>query len=79
MSTPLLNPRDCGHELFLYLASSESKIVMVIVQEDSAQKEHVIFDLSEGIVGPGLWYLHVEKLALEVVHDVQHLQHYILL
>jgi hypothetical protein len=52
---------------------------MVFVQEDSSQKKNVIYYLSKGCIGPELRYPHVEKLALELVHDVQHLQHYILL
>ena len=41
---------------------------MVLVQEDSSQKEHVIYYLSKGLVSHELCYLHVEKLALVVVN-----------
>ena len=35
--------------------------------------------MSKGLIGPELRYAHVEKLALDVVHTVQRLRHYILL
>ena len=52
---------------------------MVLVHEDEEFHEHVIYYLSPNLVGPEHNYSHVEKLALAVVHAVQHLQHYILL
>lgn len=52
---------------------------MVLVQEDDALTEHVIYYLSRGLVGPELCYSPVEKLALVAVHVVQRLHHYILL
>jgi hypothetical protein len=52
MSTPLLSPPDYGQGLFLYLTAFESTIGMVLVQEDNAQKEHVIYYLRKGLVGP---------------------------
>jgi hypothetical protein len=52
---------------------------MVLVQENDFLKEHVIYYLSRGLVGPQLNYSHVEKLALAVVHVVQRFRHYILL
>jgi hypothetical protein len=58
---------------------AESTIDMVLVQEDDALEEHVIYYLSRGLVGLELNYSHVEKLALAVVHVVQWFCHYILL
>ena len=52
---------------------------MVLVQEDDALTEHVIYYLSWGLIGPKLHYSLVEKLALAAVHAVQWLRHYILL
>jgi hypothetical protein len=78
-SAPLLSPLDYGKDFLLYLAATESTIGMVLVQEDDALKEHVIYYLSRGLVGPELNYTHVEKLALAVVHVVQWFCHYILL
>lgn len=52
---------------------------MVLVQEDDAFYEHVIYYLSQGLVGPKLRYSPIKKLALAAVHDVQWLRHYILL
>jgi hypothetical protein len=59
--------------------ASESTVGMVLVQEDDALVEHIIYYLSHGLVDVELRYSHVEKLALAVVHVVQRLQHYILL
>eukprot|EP00253_Pinus_taeda_P005732 PITA_05732 len=78
-STPLLSPPDYGRDFLLYLAAAESTIGMVLVQEDDALTEHVIYYLSRGLIGPELRYSLVEKLALAVVHAVQRLHHYILL
>jgi len=52
---------------------------MVLVQEDDALTEHVIYYLSRGLIGPKLHYSPIEKLALAAVHAVQWLHHYILL
>jgi hypothetical protein len=50
---------------------------MVFVQEDDDLHEHVIYYLSRNLVDLKLKYSHVDKLALDVVHAVQILQHYI--
>jgi hypothetical protein len=52
---------------------------MVLVHEDDELHEHVIYYLSQTLLSPENNYNHVEKLALGVVHAVQHLRHYILL
>lgn len=57
----------------------ESTISMVLVQEDDALIDHVIYYLSRGLVGLELHYSPIEKLALVAVHVVQRLRHYILL
>jgi hypothetical protein len=54
-------------------------IGMVLVQEDDELHEHIVYYLSRNLVGPELKYYDVEKLALDVVHVVKRLQHYILL
>jgi hypothetical protein len=43
---PLLFPPDYSRDYFLYLATSEYTIGMVLVQEDDAHDEHVIYYLS---------------------------------
>jgi hypothetical protein len=43
---PLLFPPDYSRDYFLYLAASECTIGMVLVQEDDANNEHVIYYLS---------------------------------
>jgi hypothetical protein len=52
---------------------------MVLVQEDDELHEHVIYYLSQNLVGPERNYSHIEKTALAVVNVVQRLRHYILL
>jgi hypothetical protein len=42
---PLLFPPDYSHDYFLYLAASDYTIGMVLVQEDDANDEHVIYYL----------------------------------
>ena len=78
-STPLLWPPDYKRYFLLYLVAAESTIDMVLVQEDDMLKEHVIYYLSRGLVGPELNYSHVEKLVLAAVHAFQWLCHYIML
>ena len=78
-SAPLLSPPDYSRDFLLYLAAAESTIGMVLVQEDDALTEHVIYYLSRGLVGPELRYTPIEKLALAAVHAVQRLRHYIIL
>jgi len=72
-SSPLLSPPDYNRDFLLYLAATESTIDMVMVQQDDALLEHVIYYLSQGLVGSELQYSPLEKLALAVVHVVQQL------
>ena len=51
---------------------------MVLVQEDDANDEHVIYYLSRSLTPTEIKYLHVKKLALVVVQAVQCFRHYIL-
>jgi hypothetical protein len=57
----------------------EGTVGMVLVQEDDELHEHVVYYLSQNLVGPRLKYSHVEKLGLDAIHAVQRLRHYILL
>ena len=52
---------------------------MVLVQEDDSHDSHVMYYLSQSLMTAETKYLHVEKLALEVVQSVQRFRHYILL
>jgi hypothetical protein len=79
VSAPLLKSPDYSRDYLLYIVASAETIGMVLVQEDDELHEHVIYYLSQNLVGPELNYSHVEKLALVVVHAVQRLRHYILL
>jgi hypothetical protein len=76
---PLLKSPDYSRDYLLYIATFEETIGMVLVQEDDELHEHVIYYLSQNLVGPELNYSHVEKLALDFVHAVQRLHHYIFL
>ena len=79
LSAPLLHPPDYSRDFILYLATSESTIGVVLVQEDDNLQEHVFYYLSCALAGPKLRYSHVQKLALEIVYVVQRWHHYILL
>lgn len=68
-----MSPPDYSRDFLLYLAATESIIGMVLVQEDASFCEHVIYYLSQGLVGPELRYSLVEKLDLAAVHAVQRL------
>jgi hypothetical protein len=75
---PLLFPPDYSRDYFLYLGASEYTIGMVLVQEDDAHDEHVIYYLSRSLMPIEIKYQHVEKLALAAVQAVQRFRHYIL-
>jgi hypothetical protein len=75
---PLLFPPDYSRYYFLYLAASEYTISMVLMQEDDAHDEHVIYYLSRSLTSTEIKYQHVEKLALVAVQAVQRFCHYIL-
>jgi hypothetical protein len=76
---PLLFPLDYSHDYFLYLAASDYTIGMVLIQEDDANEEHVIYYLIRSLMPTEIKYLHVEKLVLATVQAVQRFRHYILL
>jgi hypothetical protein len=77
-TAPLLRPPNYNKDFLLYLATAESTIGMVLVQEDDSLSEYVIYYLIRGLIGPELNYTHLEKLALAVVHVVQQFCHYVL-
>ena len=70
---PLLSPPDYNKDFILYLATSESTIGMVLVEEDESLQEHAIYYLSRSLVEVELSYAHVEKLALVATHIDQRL------
>jgi hypothetical protein len=51
---------------------------MVLVQEDDAHDEHVIYYLIQTLTPTKIKYQHVEKLALATVQAIQCFRHYIL-
>jgi len=77
--TPLLFPPDYSRHYFLYLATLDPTIAMVLVQEDDSHDKHVTYYLSQSLMTTKTKYLHVEKLALEAIQAIQHFRHYILL
>ena len=77
-TAPLLWPPNYKKDFLLYLATKESTIGMVLVQEDYFFSEYVIYYLNRGLLGPEINYYHIEKLALAVVHVVQWFCHYVL-
>ena len=52
---------------------------MVLVQDDEDGNEHVVYYLSQNLLGTKTRYAHVEKLALAAVQAVLQFRHYILL
>jgi hypothetical protein len=77
--SPLIRPPYYNRYFLLYLVAAELTINMVLVQEDDLLEDHIIYYLSQGLVGPELNYSHVEKISLAAVHAVQWFCHYILL
>ena len=75
----MIHPPDCTHDDFLYLATSNAIIGMVLAQENNGGHEHAIYYLSKSLTSPKLNYKHIEKLALASVLVVQRFRHYILL
>jgi hypothetical protein len=57
--TTLLFPLDYSRDYFLYLASSDSTIAMVLVQKDDSHDEHVVYYLSQSLMTTKTKYLHV--------------------
>ena len=51
---PLLSSPNYSRDFLLYLSLAESTINMVLVQQDNALYEHVIYYLIQGPVGPKL-------------------------
>ena len=75
----MLSPPNYSCNFFIYVATYQETIGMVLVQEDEELQEHVIYYLSQNLIDAEIRYSHVEKLALATVHAVQRLRHYILL
>jgi hypothetical protein len=51
VSTPLLKSLDYNRDYLLYISASTEMIGMVIVQEDDELHEHVIYYISQNLVG----------------------------
>ena len=66
----MLSPPDYSREYFIYVATYQETIDMVLVQEDEELNEHVIYYLSWNLIDVELRYTHVEKLELAIIHVV---------
>ena len=66
------------NDYYLYLATADTTIGMVLVQEENGI-EHPIYYLSHNLNDTESKYSYVEKLALAAVQAVQRFRHYILL
>ena len=75
----MLSTPNYSCDFFIYVATSQATVGMVLVQEDEELHEHVLYYLSQNLIDVELHYSHVEKLALATVHAVQCLRNYILL
>ena len=70
-STPLFSSPSYIKDFILYLATLESTIGMILVQEDETLQEIFIYHLSQDLVDVELSYAHVEELDLVAVHASQ--------
>ena len=66
----MLSPPNYSRDFFIYVAVSMETIGMVLVHEDEELHEHVIYYLSQNLIGAEIRYSHVDKLALATVHVV---------
>lgn len=77
ISAPLLHPPNYHHDYFLYLATTDSTISTIPIQDDDDDGDkHMIYYVSWNMFDVESWYAHVQKLALA---SIQHFQHYIVL
>eukprot|EP00253_Pinus_taeda_P030668 PITA_30668 len=79
VSAPLLRSPNYHCDYTLYLATADTTIGMVLVQDDDDGTEHVIYYLSRNLLDTESRYAYVENLALAAVCAVQCFHHYILL
>ena len=79
VSASLLHPPNYHRDYTLYLATVDTSIGMVLVQDDDDGTEHVVYYLSRNLLDTETQYAYVEKLALADVCTVQRFRHYILL
>ena len=78
-SRHVLSPPDNSRDFYIYVATSQEMIGMVLVQEDEELHEHAIYYLSWNLIDVDLRYSHVENFSLATIDAVQHLRHYILI
>ena len=71
-------PHNYQNDYFLYIATAETTIAMVLVQVEDGI-EHLIYYLSCNLNDMEVKYLYVENLALVAIQVVKIFCHYILL
>ena len=77
-SAPLLSAPDFTKDFILYVSASKNAIAGVLVQEDDAHQEHVIYYVSQKLTSPPLRYSTEENMALAIVFLIQNTRHYII-
>ena len=70
-------PPNSQSDYFLYIATTDTKIAMVLVQVENGI-EHTIYYLIHNLNDMEVKYSYIENLALVVVQVVQRFRHYIL-
>lgn len=73
----LMYTPDYQRDFNLYLATVDTTIAMVLVEEDNGIK-HPIYYLSQNLNDTERKYSYVEKLALATVQAIQTFRHYVL-
>jgi len=73
----LMYAPDYQKDFNMYLATTDTTIEMVLVQEGNGN-EHPIYYLSRNLNDTKSKYSYVEKLALTVVQVIQRFPHYVL-
>ena len=74
----LMYPPNYQNDYFLYIATAETTIAMVLVQVEDGI-EHSIYYLSCNLNDTKVKYSYVENISLEAVQAIQIFRHYILL
>lgn len=62
-----MHPLNYNRNYFLYLATTFSTIVVVLVQDDDEGNEHAIYYLSHNLLDIEMCFSRVEKLALAAI------------
>jgi len=69
--TPLLHPPGYHRDYFLYLATFDVTIGMILVQEDESNEEHVTYYLTRNLTKTKAKYAYVEKYFMQPTHKIE--------